>query len=156
MAVFLCVAGEIRVQKDNALDFEVKPLVQLVVLADNGLQTAHCRVSVNLLDVNDNAPVFEHSSYRTAVWEGQSHNTYITQVSLVNILFAWQRLNLNYSNTRCVTFQVFASDADSGFNGHIEYSIVSGDPSGAFVLDSVRGILATNALLDREITASYK
>uniref|UniRef100_UPI0037E8A37A protocadherin-23 n=1 Tax=Semicossyphus pulcher TaxID=241346 RepID=UPI0037E8A37A len=122
--------GEIRVQKDNSLDFEASPQIQLVVLADNGLQTAHCRVSISLLDVNDNAPVFEHGSYRTAVWEGQVHNTYV--------------------------MQVFASDADSGMNGQIEYSIVSGNTNGAFVLDSVRGILATNVLLDREITPSYK
>ncbi|KAM6941752.1 protocadherin-23 [Lycodopsis pacificus] len=122
--------GEIRVQKDNSLDYEVSPQIQLVVLADNGLQTAHCRVSISLLDINDNAPVFEHSNYRTAVWEGQVHNTYI--------------------------MQVFASDADSGINGQIEYSIVSGNPNEAFALDSVRGILATKALLDREIASSYK
>ncbi|KAL6110918.1 dchs2 [Pungitius sinensis] len=122
--------GEIRVQKDNSLDYEASPRIQLVVLADNGLQTAHCRVSVALLDTNDNAPVFEHSNYRTAVWEGQVHNTYITQV--------------------------FASDADDGMNGQIAYSIVSGNPNRAFVLDSVRGILATRVLLDREITPSYK
>ncbi|XP_047434431.1 protocadherin-23 [Mugil cephalus] len=122
--------GEIRVQKDNSLDFEVSPQIQLVVLADNGLQTAHCRVSITLLDVNDNPPLFEHSSYRTAVWEGQVHNTYI--------------------------MQVFASDADSGMNGQVEFSILSGNYNEAFILDSVRGILATNVLLDREITPSYK
>ncbi|KAM8879835.1 protocadherin-23 [Spinachia spinachia] len=122
--------GEIRVQKDNALDYEASPQMHLVVLADNGLQMAHCRVSVALLDINDNVPVFEHSNYRTAVWEGQVHNTYI--------------------------MQVFASDADGGTNGQIEYSIVSGNPNQAFVLDSVRGILATRVLLDREITPSYK
>ncbi|KAM9362525.1 protocadherin-23 [Symphorus nematophorus] len=122
--------GEIRVQKDNSLDFEVSPQIQLVVLAESGLQTAHCRVAISLLDMNDNAPVFEYSNYRTAVWEGQAHNTYI--------------------------MQVFASDADSGMNGQIEYSIVSGNPNEAFILDSVRGILATNVVLDREITHSYK
>lgn len=122
--------GEIRVQKDYALDFELSPHIHLVVLAENGLQTTHCRVSISLLDVNDNAPQFEYSSYRTAVWEGQAPNTYI--------------------------MQVFASDADGGINGQIEYSIVSGDPNQAFILDSVRGILATNVLLDREITPSYK
>lgn len=67
-----------------------------------------------------------------------------------------QRLKSYTANTSCVIWQVFASDADSGINGHIEYSIVSGDPNEAFILDSVRGILATNVLLDREITASYK
>lgn len=51
---------------------------------------------------------------------------------------------------------MFASDADSGINGQVEYSIVSGNLNEAFILDSVRGILATNLLLDREITASYK
>uniref|UniRef100_A0A3P8RRR1 Protocadherin-16 n=1 Tax=Amphiprion percula TaxID=161767 RepID=A0A3P8RRR1_AMPPE len=121
---------EIRVQKDNSLDFEVSPEIKLVVLADSGLQTAHCTVSISLQDVNDNAPQFEYSSYRTAVWEGQVHNTYI--------------------------MQVFASDADSSMNGQIEYSILSGNHNEAFILDSVRGILATNVLLDREITPSYK
>ncbi|KAF7223485.1 protocadherin-23 isoform X2 [Nothobranchius furzeri] len=122
--------GEIRVQKDSSLDFEANPQIQLVVLADSGMQTAHCRVSITLLDVNDNAPQFEHSSYRTAVWEGQVHNTYI--------------------------MQIFASDADSGINREIEYAILSGNTNQAFILDSARGILATNVLLDREITPSYK
>ncbi|XP_061626478.1 protocadherin-23 isoform X1 [Phyllopteryx taeniolatus] len=122
--------GEIRVQKDNALDFETSPRVELTVLAENGRQTAHCRVDVTLRDDNDNAPVFERDAYRTAVWEGQVSNTYIKQV--------------------------FAYDADSGTNGQIEFSIISGNHNGAFILDSVRGILATNAMLDREITSSYK
>lgn len=122
--------GEIRVQKDNSLDFEQSARVELVVLADSGLQSTHCRVSVSLQDVNDNTPLFEHNSYRTAVWEGQVHNTYV--------------------------MQVFASDADSGLNGQIEYSIISGNHNNAFILDSVRGILATNVMLDREISNSYK
>ncbi|XP_078800590.1 protocadherin-23-like isoform X2 [Oryzias latipes] len=122
--------GDIRVQKDNYLDFEVDPHMQLVVLGDSGLQTAYCRVSITLLDINDNAPQFEHSSYKTSVWEGQVLNTYI--------------------------MQVFASDADSGVNGQIEYSILSGNNNGAFILDSLGGILATNVALDREITSSYK
>ncbi|XP_015246288.1 PREDICTED: protocadherin-23 [Cyprinodon variegatus] len=122
--------GEIRLQKENSLDFEVSPQIQLVVLAETGLHTAHCRVFITLLDVNDNPPLFELRSYRTAVWEGQGRNTYV--------------------------MQVFASDADSGENGEIEYSIVSGNINEAFILDSLRGILATNVLLDREITHSYK
>lgn len=149
--------GEIRVQKDYALDFELSPHIHLVVLADNGLQTTHCRVSINLLDVNDNAPRFEYSSYRTAVWEGQAHNTYVMQVDSLMGFFgeSWSE-NVLFLNAAFIFLQVFASDADSGINGQIEYSIVSGDPNEAFILDSVRGILATNSLLDREITPSYK
>ncbi|XP_055081161.1 protocadherin-23 [Periophthalmus magnuspinnatus] len=122
--------GEVRVQKGNCLDFERSPRVELVVLADNGLQSAHSRVFITLQDVNDHAPLFEHNDYRTAVWEGQVHDTYV--------------------------MQIHASDADSGLNGQIEYSIISGNHNNAFILDSVRGILATNVVLDREITSSYK
>lgn len=126
-----------------------------MVLADNGLQTTHCRVSISLLDVNDNAPRFEYSSYRTAVWEGQAHNTYIMQVDSLLLLLLNRGLRATWTAV-CICLQVFASDADGGINGQIQYSIVSGDPSQAFILDSVRGILATNALLDREITPSYR
>jgi len=63
---------------------------------------------------------------------------------------------INYDDFAYFFPQVFASDADSGANGQIEYSIVSGNPNEAFVVDSVRGILATKVLLDREITPSYK
>lgn len=94
-------AGEIRVQKDNSLDYEASPQIQLVVLADNGLQTAHCRVSVALLDVNDNAPVFEHSGYRTAVWEGQVHNTYIMQVDATDV---YTSLKLRKAASACHVF----------------------------------------------------
>lgn len=146
--------GEIRVQKDYALDFEQSPHVHLVVLADDGLQTTHCRVSISLLDVNDNAPRFEYSSYRTAVWEGQAHNTYVMQV---DPCCCWLLATRGARALLTPVFlQVFASDADSGINGQVEYSIVSGDPNEAFILDSVRGILATNVLLDREIMPSYK
>ncbi|XP_056442399.1 protocadherin-23 [Gadus chalcogrammus] len=122
--------GEITVQKPRGLDFEEDRLTQLVVLADSGAETAHSRVAITLKDVNDNAPLFDYAYYRTAVWEGQVHNTYI--------------------------MQVFASDADSSMNGLIEYSIVSGNQNNAFVLDPARGILATNVLLDREITPLYR
>ncbi|CAL8331130.1 unnamed protein product [Lota lota] len=122
--------GEITVQKPQGLDFEQGRQAQLVVLADSGLETAHSRVAITLKDVNDNAPLFDYAYYRTAVWEGQVHNTYI--------------------------MQVFASDADSGMNGQIEYSIVSGNQNNAFILDPARGILATKVLLDREITPLYK
>ncbi|XP_053711047.1 protocadherin-23 isoform X2 [Synchiropus splendidus] len=122
--------GEIRVQKDNALDHETSPQMELVVLVGNGQQTAHCKVTITLLDINDNRPVFEHDTYRAAVWEGQMLNTSV--------------------------LQVFAFDDDSGINGQIEYSIISGNHNDAFVLDSTEGILRTNVLLDHEITSSYR
>ncbi|XP_022522918.2 protocadherin-23 [Astyanax mexicanus] len=122
--------GDITVRDPALLDFEVERRIHLVLLVENGRQSAYARASVSLQDLNDNAPVFKQSLYRTAVWEGQIHNTYI--------------------------MQVMAMDYDSGLNGQIEYSIVEGNHNNAFIIDSVRGILATNAVLDREITSSYR
>ncbi|XP_072563906.1 protocadherin-23 isoform X2 [Paramormyrops kingsleyae] len=122
--------GDISVNKETSLDFEQKKEVQLVVLADNGHETTHCVVVITVLDVNDNAPMFKQANYRTAVWEGQAHDTYI--------------------------MQVFADDADSGVNGQIDYFILSGNHNGSFIIDTTRGILATSAVLDREVIPSYK
>ncbi|NXQ92502.1 PCD23 protein, partial [Nyctibius grandis] len=87
-------------------------------------------MTVLIQDVNDNVPRFEQSSYKASVWEGQSPKTDI--------------------------IQVFATDLDSGLNGEIEYSILSGNENAAFLIDSSRGILATNTGLDHENTSSYR
>ncbi|NWU90214.1 PCD23 protein, partial [Upupa epops] len=83
-----------------------------------------------VVDVNDHAPQFEQSCYRASVWEGQSPKTEV--------------------------LQVFASDRDSGRNGETQYSILHGNENAAFVMDPAQGILATNSVLDREKTASYR
>ncbi|NWY76548.1 PCD23 protein, partial [Erithacus rubecula] len=87
-------------------------------------------VTVLIQDVNDNAPKFEQSYYKASVWEGQSPKTDI--------------------------IQVFATDLDSGLNGEIEYSVLSGNENATFLIDSARGILATNTDLDYENTSSYR
>ncbi|XP_058887587.1 protocadherin-23 isoform X1 [Acipenser ruthenus] len=122
--------GDISIKDHKSLDFEMQDKIHLVVLAENTWKTAHCRITITIQDVNDNPPRFEQSYYKTAVWEGQIYNTYI--------------------------MQVFATDADSGLNGQIEYSILSGNQNDAFLIDTARGIVATNAILDREIFSSYK
>ncbi|KAG6926087.1 dachsous cadherin-related 2, partial [Chelydra serpentina] len=124
------ITGELTVKEPKFLDYEVKSKVHLAVLAENGLNSAHCGVTVWVQDVNDNAPRFEQSSYKTSVWEGQIYNTYV--------------------------MQIFASDLDSGLNGEIEYSILSGNENETFLIDSTRGILATNAILNHEDISSYR
>ncbi|XP_043369203.1 protocadherin-23 isoform X2 [Dermochelys coriacea] len=124
------ITGELTVKESKFLDHEVKSKVHLTVLAENGLNSAHCGVTVWVQDVNDNAPKFEQSSYKTSVWEGQIYNTYV--------------------------MQIFATDLDSGLNGEIEYSILSGNENKTFLIDSTRGILATNAILNHEDISSYR
>ncbi|KAF1498963.1 Protocadherin-23, partial [Eudyptula minor] len=87
-------------------------------------------MTVLIQDVNDNVPKFEQSYYKASVWEGQSPKTDI--------------------------IQVFATDLDSGLNGETEYSILSGNEDATFLIDSARGILATNTVLDHENTSSYR
>ncbi|NXE64792.1 PCD23 protein, partial [Calcarius ornatus] len=87
-------------------------------------------MTVFIQDVNDNTPKFEQRYYKASIWEGQSPKTDI--------------------------IQVFATDLDSGLNGETEYSIVSGNENATFLIDSARGILATNAGLDYENASSYR
>ncbi|NXD43782.1 PCD23 protein, partial [Copsychus sechellarum] len=87
-------------------------------------------MTVLIQDVNDNAPKFEQSYYKASVWEGQSPKTDI--------------------------IQVFATDRDSGLNGEIEYSVLSGNENATFLIDSARGILTTNTGLDYENISSYR
>ncbi|XP_067407966.1 protocadherin-23 [Emydura macquarii macquarii] len=124
------ITGELTVKEPKFLDHEVKSEVHFAVLAENGLNSALGGVTVWVQDVNDNTPKFEQSSYKTSVWEGQIYNTYV--------------------------MQIFATDLDSGLNGEIEYSILSGNENKAFMIDSTRGILATNVILNREDISSYR
>uniref|UniRef100_A0A8C3J6Z4 Cadherin domain-containing protein n=1 Tax=Calidris pygmaea TaxID=425635 RepID=A0A8C3J6Z4_9CHAR len=122
--------GVITVKKPKSLDYEVKNKIHLSILAENSLNSALCGVTVLIQDVNDNVPKFEQSYYKVSVWEGESPKTDI--------------------------LQVFATDLDSGLNGETEYSILSGNENATFLIDSARGILATNTVLDHENTSSYR
>ncbi|KAL9851678.1 LOW QUALITY PROTEIN: protocadherin-23 [Geothlypis trichas] len=124
------VTGTITVKEPKYLDYEDKYKIHLTVVAENSFNSAFCGVTVLIQDVNDNTPKFEQSYYKTSIWEGQSPKTDI--------------------------IQVFATDLDSGLNGETEYSIVSGNENATFLIDSARGILATNTGLDYENASSYR
>ncbi|NXF99535.1 PCD23 protein, partial [Sakesphorus luctuosus] len=125
------VTGSIVTTK--ALDREIKSLYTFRVVASDcstHLPRSTTVMTVLIQDVNDNIPKFQQSYYKASVWEGQSPKTDI--------------------------IQVFATDLDSGLNGEIEYSILSGNENATFLIDSARGILATNTVLDHENTSSYR
>ncbi|XP_062991159.1 protocadherin-23 [Elgaria multicarinata webbii] len=124
------IMGEITVKQAEFLDYEVRKKVHFAVLAENGLTSAVCGVTVLIQDVNDNAPQFEKSYFKTSVWEGQVYNMYI--------------------------MQIYATDSDSGLNGEIEYSVLSGNTNDVFVIDSAQGIISTNTILDHEDVSSYR
>ncbi|KFR08661.1 Protocadherin-23, partial [Nipponia nippon] len=125
------VTGSIVITK--ALDRETKSQYTFRAVASDcssHLPRSTTVMTVLIQDVNDNVPKFEQSYYKASVWEGQSPK--------IDII------------------QVFAADLDSGLNGETEYSILSGNENATFLIDSARGILATNTVLDHESTSSYR
>lgn len=83
---------------------------------------------ITILDVNDNAPVFEKSFASFRIPENELNGT--------------------------VVFRVNATDCDLGDNGMVSYSLVT--DTNEFAVDSVQGIIYVTGLLDRERQAIYE
>ncbi|KAM4546593.1 protocadherin Fat 3 [Fundulus diaphanus] len=122
--------GSISVADD--LDFEVCKDFYITVEAwDNGnppLSTA-TMIVIELMDVNDNAPMFDQDIYNVLISEDASIGQTVTRV--------------------------FAEDLDSQVNGRITYSILKGDRTNHFWIDPVTGLLKVNKRLDRELVSRY-
>ncbi|XP_056910340.1 protocadherin Fat 3 isoform X4 [Takifugu flavidus] len=122
--------GAIFVADD--LDFEVCKDYYLTLEAWDGgnppLSSATV-VTIELMDVNDNAPTFSQDIYNVLVSEDASVGQMVTRVS--------------------------AEDLDSQVNGRITYSILKGDRNNHFWIDPVTGILKVNKRLDRELVSRY-
>uniref|UniRef100_A0A8C9RZ10 Protocadherin-16 n=1 Tax=Scleropages formosus TaxID=113540 RepID=A0A8C9RZ10_SCLFO len=111
----------------DALDRELTESYTLTVTAsDRGLPplSGTTVVTVTVLDVNDNPPVFANSEYHVRVSESSPPGTWLTQV--------------------------VAHDPDEGANGHVRYDIISGNSKGRLKLDQLSGSLELNQNLDYE------
>ncbi|XP_021371826.1 cadherin-23-like isoform X5 [Mizuhopecten yessoensis] len=113
------------------IDFEVNQYFSLIVQAVDGVPalTAQCLVQITMSDENDNTPTFTPTTYSVTLSEDSVVTTTVTTVS--------------------------ATDADSVSNNNnvFEYSTTSSVP---FTVGTTTGIITTNAILDRETTASYE
>uniref|UniRef100_A0A672QBL2 FAT atypical cadherin 2 n=1 Tax=Sinocyclocheilus grahami TaxID=75366 RepID=A0A672QBL2_SINGR len=113
--------------------FKINPMtVQkpfLVFLVGKPLLSDIATVIINITDVNDNPPVFNHSSYSSVIAED------ITPGDMV--------------------LQVRAIDLDGPPNNFIIYSIVSGDPKQQFSIDPHTGHITVRSMLDREEITHY-
>ncbi|KAJ8373355.1 hypothetical protein AAFF_G00265990 [Aldrovandia affinis] len=111
------------------LDYEAQQFYILSARAeDGGGQASSVRVYFNILDVNDNAPVFSAALFSASVMENLPPGASILTAA--------------------------ATDADDGPNAEILYSIASGDPLAQFAIDD-RGVLKTRQTLDRETQSFY-
>lgn len=117
----------------SLLDYEeVRQVVATVVATDGGTPplSATSLVNVTITDVNDNTPVFSMPSYTAAVREDALRGSSVIQIS--------------------------ASDADSGVNSLIRYSIKAGNELRCFHIDEDSGIITVLKNLDREKEEEYQ
>ncbi|NXI00954.1 PCDGM protein, partial [Pachycephala philippinensis] len=121
---------------ERALDREEQPEVQLVLTAVDGGSPARsgtAQITVQVLDVNDNAPIFDHTTYKVKVPE----NTPVGAVLL----------------------RVNASDPDEGPNGETQYSFgvhTSDSVRRLFALDPRTGEVRVSGALDFEEARFYE
>ncbi|CAL8357458.1 unnamed protein product [Boreogadus saida] len=117
------------------LDRETQAAYTLVIEAiDNGpagsRRTGTATVFVEVLDVNDNRPIFLQNSYEASVLENVANGTSVLQVQ--------------------------ATDADQGENGRVLYRILSGNNNRLFTIEQRTGLVSRGRrALDRESTSSH-
>ncbi|CDQ76612.1 unnamed protein product [Oncorhynchus mykiss] len=110
------------------LDYAKRRLFEMDVLAvDRGMKlygSTSTRVVINVIDVNNNAPVFQQPTYKGNVNENVPVGTSILTVS--------------------------ASDMDEGENGYVTYTIANVNPPQPFNIDYFTGVISTARELDYE------
>ncbi|XP_047441095.1 protocadherin gamma-A4-like isoform X16 [Mugil cephalus] len=125
--------AEMVLQKQ--LDREDVPRLSLKLIAVDGgnpQKSGTVNIDINVLDVNDNAPVFGQSVYKASVIENAAEGTPIVTVN--------------------------AKDADSGSNGYITYSISNAKSNIADLLtiDQSSGLLYVSGPIDFEKDKKYE
>ena len=102
----------------------------MVQATDGGVPALSTTVTVycNVVDLNDNAPIFEPGPHGAEVLENSTVGTPVLAVT--------------------------AQDLDSGDNGRVVYAVASGDENGDFVV-APNGTVYTRKQLDRETKSIY-
>ncbi|KAL2077309.1 hypothetical protein ACEWY4_026813 [Coilia grayii] len=119
----------------KALDREKHPRLSLKLIAVDGgepQKSGTASIDVTILDANDNAPIFNQTIYRANVKENAPKGSYIATVN--------------------------ASDADSGSNGIISYSLsnMKGHLVNIFNIDGTTGVISVAGNIDFEKDKRYE
>ncbi|XP_041123105.1 protocadherin alpha-2-like isoform X10 [Polyodon spathula] len=120
----------------KSLDREKQSVINLVLNAVDGgnpPKSGTSLIIVNVLDANDNAPVFSSSVYKVSVFENEPEGTSIIKLN--------------------------ATDLDAGLNGEIVYSFTNRGPKNIlnkFAIDSITGEITIKGVLDFEETSVYE
>ncbi|KAM8847834.1 protocadherin alpha-3-like isoform 7-T7 [Synchiropus picturatus] len=128
------VSVELALKK--TLDRERQTVVKMVLTAEDGGKPAKSGTSllhVNILDANDNIPVFSKSLYKTNIKENSPAGSSVITVN--------------------------ATDADEGLNREIVYSLRSKDQNqvlNVFEIDSQSGVIKTKGMIDFEERKTFE
>ncbi|XP_028838513.1 LOW QUALITY PROTEIN: protocadherin alpha-13-like [Denticeps clupeoides] len=128
--------GSVELVLQKHLDRETVSKIRLTLTALDGgkpPKSATLAVAVNVLDINDNNPVFSKPLYKFQVRENTRPGTKIGTLS--------------------------ASDADEGVNGQVVYSFVGHDRPGAldsFSIDPQTGDVSVGGEIDYEERAGFE
>ena len=117
-----------RIFTAAVLDYERKQSYDLLVQVSDGTNTAVAPLLVNVVDINDNSPVFTHNFYNFSVIEEIQENVTVGTV--------------------------LALDRDSGKNAVVRYGIVGDHANEAFFIEPLTGNIKTRIRLDRETDSS--
>ncbi|XP_043334164.1 protocadherin-20 [Cervus canadensis] len=123
-------SNEYLLETTKPMDYELQQFYEIAIVAWNseGFQVKKM-IKVQLLDDNDNAPVFLQPLVELTIEENNAPNAFLAKLD--------------------------ATDADSGERGQVSYFLGSDAPS-YFSLDSVTGILTVSTQLDREEKEKYR
>ncbi|XP_056103176.1 protocadherin Fat 1-like isoform X1 [Rhinichthys klamathensis goyatoka] len=109
------------------LDFEDESSYTVQLSITDGTHRDEASVLVEVLDINDNSPVFENPPATVSVPEDLKVGDNVTSVT--------------------------ATDADAGFNGEVRYTLLGG--TGRFNVDQETGVISLADPLDRETQDTY-
>lgn len=112
----------------KSLDRETTDRYELSIVGTDGKFVFETKVTVEILDVNDNPPYCLHYRYREILSEGSHPGTYV--------------------------LTVLATDYDDEENAKLRFYL-TGDNKEKFSLDKDTGVLKTVGQLDRETQAKY-
>ncbi|XP_041846834.1 protocadherin gamma-C5-like [Melanotaenia boesemani] len=121
---------------EKPLDREKKAVHQLRLTALDGgspVLSGTSQITITVLDVNDNFPVFEKNTYKVTLQENTVKDTFVIKIS--------------------------ATDADDGPNGDVEFSFGSRTPDSVlsvFEIKPLTGEIYLKGDLDYETATSYK
>ncbi|KAF7662652.1 hypothetical protein LDENG_00230690 [Lucifuga dentata] len=104
------------------INADFAPRVELEVATND--KKAATKVIIDVIDVNNNAPEFQQTSYKASVDENVPIGTSVVTVK--------------------------ATDLDRGENGYVTYSITNLSPQ-PFVIDYFSGVISTSEYLDYEL-----